>query len=345
MLHPAIYIGIIFSATYFIAYISFFFFLKKRSSIFILDPPSDRGLHEVAVPRGGGVILLITTSIASIWSGFEFGFSKAFCLIGFLIFSMCVVGYIDDKFKLSVITRIVLGLIISTSISIVTIQNNNIFLFSNTLNLPIPFLLVTSSLCLFWLINLFNFMDGSDGLIGIYSFSIATTIGSWFLFNDNIVLALLNFSLAGSLAAFLAFNWSPAKIFLGDSGSLGLGAWFGSMLLIGVNEYKIPFEAFVLLLGYLLYDSGVTIIKRFIKRENIVQPHREHLYQRLIVSGYSHSSVAYMVGFVSLILVFLSSIIIAYPQSSKIMSVLGILMLIKINIVGTIMINKKNKVT
>jgi UDP-N-acetylmuramyl pentapeptide phosphotransferase/UDP-N-acetylglucosamine-1-phosphate transferase len=142
------------------------------------------------------------------------------------------------------------------------------------------------------MVNLFNFMDGIDGLAAVQAVVAAFTLGFWFFASGETFLGLINFSVGGGALAFAFFNCSPARVFLGDVGSLSLGAWFGWMSILGAISGKLPFEAFLLLYGLFVFDASYTLVVRIIRGEDWWRGHRSHLYQRLVRAGWSHKQVS-----------------------------------------------------
>jgi UDP-N-acetylmuramyl pentapeptide phosphotransferase/UDP-N-acetylglucosamine-1-phosphate transferase len=138
------------------------------------------------------------------------------------------------------------------------------------------------------IINFINFMDGLDGLVAGCGIIIMASTSSW--------------AISGAILGFLFWNWSPAKVFMGDVGSTFIGAVFGGML-VQVQTYQ---ESFVLLLTCfpLLADALVCVIRRFLNGENIFEAHRKHLFQRLQQAGWSHQNVSILyisaVGFLAM---------------------------------------------
>ena len=139
--------------------------------------------------------------------------------------------------------------------------------------------------------NLFNFMDGIDGLVGTQSTIAAIVLAYWFYQTGAPGLAALNLALAGALVGFSVLNWRPARVFLGDIGSLSLGIYFAVMGVIGWTEYHLAVDAFVLLYGVMLCDSSVTLAVRILRGERWWEAHSSHYYQRLVSVGYNHAQV------------------------------------------------------
>jgi UDP-GlcNAc:undecaprenyl-phosphate/decaprenyl-phosphate GlcNAc-1-phosphate transferase len=151
---------------------------------------------------------------------------------------------------------------------------------------------VVATLAIVWMTNVYNFMDGSDGLAGgmaAFGFSFYG-IAAWLA--GNSALALLNFSVAASAAAFLVFNFHPARIFLGDVGSVPLGFLAGALGLIGWVQQHWPWWFPLLVFSPFIVDASVTLVRRLVHGERIWEPHRDHCYQRLVQMGWGHRNTA-----------------------------------------------------
>jgi Fuc2NAc and GlcNAc transferase len=123
-------------------------------------------------------------------------------------------------------------------------------------------------------------------------------------------MAIICIAVAGASVGFMRWNWSPAKIFMGDVGSLALGAFFAIIAIIGTTRLDIPFLAFLILYAVYLADSGVTLLHRIIKKEKWWQAHRSHFYQRAVQSGFSHAQVSLSVMALNIIFAVLASLLI-----------------------------------
>jgi len=148
------------------------------------------------------------------------------------------------------------------------------------------------TLALTWMMNLYNFMDGSNGLaggmalFGFGAYAIAAAAG------QDVHLAILSASVMAASFAFLLFNFHPARIFLGDGGSIPLGFLAGIMGLLGWQRDVWPFWFPLFVFSPFIVDASVTLIKRILRREKLWQAHRSHYYQRLIQMGWSHRKTA-----------------------------------------------------
>lgn len=143
-----------------------------------------------------------------------------------------------------------------------------------------------------WMINLYNFMDGMDGLAGgmaVFGFGFLALL-SWV--GHHQPLMLVNASIAAAAAAFLLFNFHPARIFLGDAGSTVLGYLAAGLGLTGWQYDVWSFWVPLLLFSPFIVDASVTLVRRMMRGEKFWQAHRSHYYQRLVLSGWSHRRTA-----------------------------------------------------
>ena len=260
---------------FFILYFGYLTYIKIINSKFprLIDEPNNlRKIHKKRIPTGGGIIFAFI--------GFIFGvvFNNKIFIIAF---PLALIGFIDDMFKLSAIKRFLIQLIIG-----LLLLFDSSFMKIILVYLPIPNLILLIIFTLIFItgtINLTNFMDGLDGLV-VGSFFIIFMYLSIF---HNI--QYLPFAIA--LLAFLVFNWPPAKLFMGDSGSTYLGATFVGISLGQENLREI---AGIFLLASPLYsDSTLTLIYRLFKEKSeVFKPHKKHLYQRLYEFGFPKNIVS-----------------------------------------------------
>jgi UDP-N-acetylmuramyl pentapeptide phosphotransferase/UDP-N-acetylglucosamine-1-phosphate transferase len=203
---------------------------------------------------------------------------------------MALVGLADDRFRLSVGARLVLQAAAATAIAVVTGGIARLPL-PAPLDLPLGILAVpVAALWVMALVNFFNFMDGIDGLGGAQA--VVTGIGIAVVAWDPMA-AVVAAAVAGGAAGFLAFNWAPARIFMGDTGSLALGYTFASLPLLAPSDDR-PEAIFwmVMSLWLFLADATSTLVARILRGEAWHAPHRDHAYQRLVRAGRSHATVA-----------------------------------------------------
>lgn len=277
-----------------------------------LDHPNERSSHENPTPRGGGLVIALVTLSAYVAGSWIIGYELS---IGFLIGAVLIVGvsWLDDVYSLSFIWRLLVHLaaagamIASTgyfdSITIPLIESP---LYVGKFGIPIAVIWIA------WFVNAYNFMDGIDGIAGIQAF--AAGIG-WMILGYFLIAppaTLIGGVIAFSSIGFLIHNWQPAKIFMGDAGSAFLGFTFASMPFLireQANVYgsALPYVA-VLFVWLFVFDSALTLLRRLIRGERVWTPHREHLYQRLVIAGRSHRSVSLAYGIAAIVIVLITSL-------------------------------------
>ena len=274
----------------------------------LLDIPNDRSSHTVPTPRGGGlaiVIVLLLSGVVSLFLPLAPIDILVCLLLATLAFSL--LGWQDDKHDLPASVRFLIQLLIAVFASgwllWATIPG-----YSTSFALVV--LLLLSTLWIVWMANLYNFMDGIDGISAVESLILGATTSYWFAISGAVSMAVICIAVAGASVGFMRWNWSPAKIFMGDVGSLALGAFFAIIAIIGTTRLDIPFLAFLILYAVYLTDSGVTLLHRIIKREKWWQAHRSHFYQRAVQSGFSHAQVSLSVMALNIIFALLASLLI-----------------------------------
>jgi len=256
------------------------FFLTKlmlRSYIFssIQDIPNARSLHDRPIPRIGGLALMV----GALTGWYLLGCQESVILYIPVVLLMSL-SLLDDLQDLPAKWRLLVHFLVAIGFVWVTLGG-------------LPFYwVVLLGLSLVWMTNLYNFMDGSNGLAGGMS-----VIGFGFYalsayMQGDRYFALMNLVIVASSLVFLRFNFGKAKVFMGDAGSIPLGFLAGAIGLLGWHKYLWPlwFPAVVFLT--FIVDATVTLLKRLCRGERIWEAHREHYYQRLIQTGWSHEKTA-----------------------------------------------------
>ena len=185
-------------------------------------------------------------------------------------------------------------------------------------------------------------MDGLDGLAGAQTVIASSTLSFWFFISGDAPLALVCLVLAASSYGFILHNWSPAKIFMGDVGSITIGAFFGTLIIIGSTRHGISVLSFINLFAVFIVDASYTIIRRAIKREKIWVAHNQHFYQRLAKAGYSHSYIAIAAAILMILCSVLATLSVAYHDMIG-LSILGVTSSLLIAILLIIWLEKKSK--
>lgn len=241
-----------------------------------LDTPNERSLHAAPVPRTGGIAIGagVAAACAFAWPGLPVILAAAAVL--------AVASFADDILGLSTLFRLALHLGAAAAV------------LAYDLEVTAPLLFVVFALALAWTANLYNFMDGSDGLAGgMAVFGFGAYALAAYLYGAQ-TLAALCASLAAACGAFLVFNWHPARIFMGDVGSVPLGFLAGALGLQGWAIGAWPLWFPVLVFAPFMCDATLTLVKRLLRRERVWRAHRDHYYQRLVRMGFGHRGTAYI---------------------------------------------------
>ena len=250
--------------------------LSSKAGQQIQDVPNERSLHTEPIPRIGGVGLM--AGILSAWALMIMSLAWWVVLPLLVLF---FVSLLDDMRGLPVRLR----LLAHIAAAAVLVMGSGMAAQSVMLALIVL-------LCVVWMTNLYNFMDGSDGLAGGMTLFGFTTYGVAALMHGDEMQAMLNFSIGAAALGFLFYNFYPAKVFMGDAGSIPLGFLTAAMGLWGWQQEHWPGWFPLLVFSPFIMDASVTLLKRALRGEKVWQAHREHYYQRLVQIGWGHRNVA-----------------------------------------------------
>jgi UDP-N-acetylmuramyl pentapeptide phosphotransferase/UDP-N-acetylglucosamine-1-phosphate transferase len=247
--------------------------LKSKRLALPLDRPNERSLHSTPVPRTGGLGI-----VAGIATGFALAEFEPLVLL--LAVALAAISFLDDRRGLPIVLRFGSHAVAAATFVLV--------------RLPFEGWLAVATLTLatMWLVNLYNFMDGSDGLAGgmaLFGFG-AYAAAAWL--GDAPMFASAAASVAAAAAAFLFFNFHPARIFMGDVGSVPLGFLAAALGLLGWRDGLWPLWFPVLVFSPFIVDASITLARRILRGERFWQAHKSHYYQRLVQLGWGHRRTA-----------------------------------------------------
>ena len=266
-------------------------FLQARA---ILDHPNERSSHEMPTPKGGGIVVIGVLLTAWIGVGLYLGSGPFLTwMLPTTALVLAVLSWIDDLRGLPPIIRLVAQIAAVTAMLVLRPEPNLFFqgLIPGTLDALLAGILWV------WFINLFNFMDGIDGITGVETLIIGIGIG---LIGAEAT-GIYGVIIAGAALGFLKWNWHPAKVFMGDVGSVPLGFLLGWLLLdlAGTGQWA----AALILPAYYLADATWTLIRRAMRGEKVWRAHRQHFYQQAVQRGLTHGAVSLAVFVVGIVLI------------------------------------------
>jgi UDP-N-acetylmuramyl pentapeptide phosphotransferase/UDP-N-acetylglucosamine-1-phosphate transferase len=281
-------------------------FLGKNRMV---DLPNQRKNHKTPTPRGGGIAIIGTIFIFIVPLALQLHTNYHPIFLMLAVFICAAISMLDDAFTISIPLRMCFqALAIYLAINSLPEYNTNLLLHS----MPLSVEKILVAIALLGFINIYNFMDGIDGLAASQTVYIAIMA---LIFSTiaqiDISISYLCLSVIGACAGFLIYNWHPARIFMGDVGSVTLGLICGWLLLnLAIHGY---IAAAIIIPGYYLADGISTILKRLIQKKKIWQAHSEHYYQLAVRKGKSHSQVTKKIIYCNIVLGLLSLFSMSYP--------------------------------
>jgi UDP-N-acetylmuramyl pentapeptide phosphotransferase/UDP-N-acetylglucosamine-1-phosphate transferase len=251
---------------------------RKRA---LLDQPGARRVHSQPTPRGGGIGIALLAAGAWFWLASRTDGMPGAAQAGWGIALLAATGLIDDLRDLGAPAKL-LGQLVAAAV-----------LCSGGLAPTGALLAVAVVACAYW-VNIVNFMDGGNGLVGLQGLLLALVLAIWPGQSEQIVFSAV--VLAGACAGFLPFNLGHARTFLGDVGSHAIGAALFGLFLTSWKSGSLPLACALTLATPLLLDSGLTLFSRIRAGRPAWRAHREHLYQYAIRSQVPHLWVALAYG-------------------------------------------------
>lgn len=312
----------LFVITFLILFFCAYLYIQLAQKFGIEDVPNHRSSHTLKTIRGGGILFVISIFI------YFFSQSLPLPYLFAAIFLVALISFIDDLKTLGTLSRF------GTQIIAVALVFYQLNLFDNSIFIIIPLLIF----CL-GIVNIYNFMDGINGITGFYSLSVLLTV-LYLNYSTNIIdYQILVFGILG-IVVFGFFNFRKKAIFFaGDIGSISIGVFVTFLLLLFSFKMNSPLP-FMFVSVYLV-DGGVTIISRLLKKENILKPHKSHLYQNLVhLKSAKHLTVA---GGYAIVQLLVNIIVLMVIHENLSLQLLTTIPLVLVLITLHIFINRKMK--
>lgn len=278
--------------------------------------PNERSMHVRPTPVGGGLAIIAAAAILWPWFSAPLGERELLLLAGFL--ALAAMSWIDDLRPLWPVTRFAMQAV-AVAICIIHMPvDQRVFP-----QVALPLERAALAIGWLWFINLYNFMDGIDGLAGTEA--VAVTLGYVAVAavaSLKLNLAPLAIVIAGASVGYLMWNWHPARIFMGDVGSIPLGFVLG-WLMIDLGTHGLLIAALALPL-YFIADATITLARRLAAGARPWQAHRTHFYQRAVLGGITHADVVRRVIAADTVLLLAAVLSVARPWTALALAALAV---------------------
>lgn len=266
-------------AVFIASFIGTWLLRKYALSANLIDTPNSRSSHTIPTPRGGGVAIVVTFLLAipllGVYGHLSWSWVLSLVSAGAIV---AIVGFLDDHGHIAARWRL-LGHFFSALVALLFLQGlaplefyGHIFDFG-------VFGYILAAFYLVWLLNLYNFMDGIDGLASVEAITICLGMCCvyWAVNTPDLIFSALILALA--VAGFIFWNFPPAKIFMGDAGSGFLGIALGILSLQAAWVASQLFWSWLILLGVFICDATFTLLRRLLRGDKVYEAHRSHGYQ------------------------------------------------------------------
>lgn len=247
----------------------------------VMDTPNERSNHKQPTPRGGGIGIVFAV-LSFLWV-----IDASGVLLGAL-FLLALLCFLDDLQSIAPQWRLLTQMVLAAWV-LVELHDPTTALFPESM--PEWVIISVLTLVWVWFMNLFNFMDGADGLASGEALSLCLgVVALWFSVEIPYELFLHSLIIGSAVLGFALWNWPPARIFMGDVGSIPLGFLLGYLLLsIAFQGY---WHAALILPAYFVTDATVTLKTRMLRGEKFWKAHSRHAYQRALRAGKTHGTVS-----------------------------------------------------
>jgi len=260
----------------------------------VMDVPNERSSHSLPMPRMGGVPMVGAAVLS--FTGWVFLaegeaiYWGAVWTVPLFALVMSALGLWDDLSGLSPLFRFTAQIACSAGLLLALGMRFPLFHLEGY-SVPPAVWVPVGGIWVVWMLNLYNFMDGIDGLAGGEAAVASSFFFLLFAHYGESGWAVANLFVAAASMGFLVHNWPPARVFMGDAGSAYLGAFYGMQAVVAPLTTSVPFPVLVLPFTNFILDTTVTLFRRIWQGEKWYMAHRSHFYQRMTNLGMSHQRV------------------------------------------------------
>ena len=241
----------------------------------LIDIPNGRSSHTVPTPRGGGVGIMLGLGAGMLLLALDLNWPTPYPCLFLIALILLVIGSVDDRRGLPVGLRFALYAPVAIGTAALLLW-------------PAPlWIILLSGIYVLWLLNLYNFMDGIDGIAAAEAIFVALAAGGLAWLEGQVALTRFCLLLAAANGGFLIWNRAPAKLFMGDAGSIPIGFLLAALSLTGA----LPLYCWLILLATFIADASITLCWRAVTGQRVTEAHHLHIYQRLSRHWNSHSKV------------------------------------------------------
>lgn len=264
---------------------------RVANAVGLMDVPNERSSHTISTPRGGGLAIVVSSVVAM-------GLMAAVGVISVRLFialagggtAVAVVGFLDDRSSLSAGKRLLVHFV-AGAWAVAWVGHVGVLELGGTVIRLGVLGYVLSVIAVVWFLNIFNFMDGIDGIAASEAvfMGVAAVVLSGYL-GLAPPTAAVGVIIGGATAGFLVWNWPPARIFMGDVGSGYLGFVIGVLALANASGSPSVLWTWLIIAGVFVVDSTITLVRRTLRGERLSVAHRTHAYQ-ILARKIGHASV------------------------------------------------------
>jgi Fuc2NAc and GlcNAc transferase len=268
--------------------------IRVAQRVGMLDVPNERSSHSLPTPRMGGVPMVAAAALAfggwAFLAAGEANVQRGLPYTFLFALAMFLLGFYDDLRNLSPLFRFLVQFVSALLLFFFLAPLlPNVSLWKWVL--PKWAWVVPGAFWVVWMLNLYNFMDGIDGLAGGEAAVASSFFFLVFAYYGQSGWAVVNLVVAAASMGFLVHNWPPARIFMGDAGSAFLGAFYGMQSVVAALSTPVPFPVLVLPFANFILDTTFTLFRRMLGGEKWYHAHRSHFYQRMTDLGMTHRKV------------------------------------------------------